>query len=203
MTDQNNDSRKVIDVWQNRLKRIDANIERQIQGTRLNIENTVETIKINLIYTGLMLTVLSFVIRGEGPFIEIHSIAIFLFAIGFVSILASIVYSVKIQLGRVVRYPPIHVGSGTPLEYYEGSVQQSLEVAQSNYELIGNRLADYRRALSGQILGMSFTVIGFMFMIYSPSILAQVTISLLAALILGYFTSNIVKGEYDEFGEWG
>lgn len=191
-------------VHENQIHRLDQHLKLQIQGLRIGVENAIEIIKINLLYAGLTLTALSLITRFGNRLDGGDSLFPFvIFSAGFISIIFSIIFAVKIQLSRVVRYPSSQLNSDDVTSYYIDSIKDANQVIASNDVLMEQLVISLRWTLVGLVLGLTLTVVSVSFLLFPISVEIRYGTTLAISLGLGYFVNNIVRGKYDVYGKWG
>lgn len=197
MGDNDGKSDLELRVLENILDRSERATDRQIEGVRTTVNRAAELTKINLIYVGLLLTILSIISQSSG--FELSNnirIALSITGIGVVLSVVSVALSIKVHIGTTVSYfsfPEQTIAES----YFQDAISRTGEVLQRNDAVITQKKMEIRRALSSMLGGLSLSGAGVIFLIANVPAEIQIIIILILGPGIGYFIRRILAGEFD------
>lgn len=185
------------------ISRVDETIEYQIEGVRATVVRATEWLKIILIYSGLILTALTFVFRtGQIPSTYNTYVAIIPLGLGGLLLLIALILTILLHTGTMVTYSHVNLTPSGSSSYYDNILKGSADVMFRNQEIIAQRKQNSRRALTSLLNGIMFSIFGITFIVFDTNYRIQLVLLVVLAGLMGFLAWNILGGRFDRFSEF-
>jgi len=190
---------ETFDVRDEQIAHLKRILDLQIEGSRNIYNDALRLMFVNVIAIGGLLAA-AMVAVGVGGFGVIgpsEQISMVLLAFGMAGLFVSMAYATKAYLDDIADYATI-VSTETREEFKAKYLSRNLEVVRQNAAVMETEIEAIRNSILGLVLGLSGLVLGFAFQVVPLDAWAQMAISLVGLLLVGYLVNNVIGVGYFE-----
>lgn len=174
-------------------------LDLQIEGSRNMYNDALRLMFINVLAIGLLLAaaMVSVGIEGFGVIGPSEQISVVLLAFGVGGLFVSMAYATNAYLADIADYATI-VSAESREEFNAKYLSRNLKVVRENAAVMEEEIDSIRNAILGLVFGLSGLVLGFAFQVVPLDTWAQMAISIVGLLVVGYLVNNVMGVGYLE-----
>lgn len=182
-----------FDAREEQIEHLRRLLDLQIEGSRNMYNDALRLVFINVVAIGVLLAaaMVSVGLDGFGVIGPSAQISVVLLAFGMAGLFVSMAYATKAYLADIAEYATI-VSADSREEFEAKYLTRNLKIVRQNAAVMESEIESIRNSILGLVLGLSGLVLGFAFQVVPLDTWAQMAISIVGLLIVGYLVNNVM-----------